>query len=101
MINLAESTFLCKDGGPYTPGRGAKLSPYGSVCVQEEHEGAASVVPYSIMKSLSDSKCGGIGRNFRVMSTARTALNVRTLSCNHIVKRSMRILCTILLLLLC
>ena len=89
MINLAESTFLCKDGGPYTPGRGAKLSPYVSVCVQEEHEGAANVVPYSIMKSLSDSKCGGSGRNFRVMSTARTALNVRSLSCNHIMNRSM------------
>lgn len=84
MINLAESTFLCKDGGPYTPGRGAKLSPYVTVCVQEEHEGAASVVTYSIMRSLSDSKSGGVGRNFRVMSTARTALNVRTPFCNLI-----------------
>lgn len=96
MINLAESTFLCKDGGPYTPGRGAKLSPYVSVCVQEEHEGAANVVPYSIMKSLSDSKCGGSGRNFRVMSAARTALNVRSLSCNHIMNIRMYFFCTIL-----
>lgn len=78
VINLAESTFLCKNGGAYTHGKGAKFSPYVSMCVQEEHEGAPSVVPYSVMKSLSDSICGSLGRNFRVMSTARTALNVRT-----------------------
>ena len=89
VINLAESTFLCKNGGAYTRGAGVKILPYVSMCVQEEHEGAPSVVPYSIMKNLSDSKCGSLGRNFRIMSTARTALNVRAPSYDLMMNRIM------------